>query len=239
MKRRAFTLVELLVVIAIIAILAALIMPVLSSAKKKAVQTECLSNYKNVGVALQLFVDEHDDQLPPGGTNSLFLTELPVYSAEGDFNRHLSYYLASYLSMPAPEQSSGVTNLIKVMLCPAYVKGLPGNTEGNYQPESDAFSHAYCFAVSRYTLNPPTGFPFGLQGADEPAMKLSALAALKPLSEAWATADLDWDATVSPESLGSNRTPYVAMAPVHGATRTALFFDMHVDKIKNENWQAY
>jgi len=239
MKRRAFTLIELLVVIAIIAILAAFLLPALSSAKKKAVQTQCLSNYKNVGVALQLFVDEHDDQLPPGGTNSLYLTQLPVYGAGRDFNKDLSYYLAPYLSLPAPEQVGDTTNLIKVMVCPAYLKSLPGSTDGKYDPQSDAFSHAYCFAVSRYVLVEPSGFPFGWQSTGDESMKLSAIAQIKPLSEAWATADMDWEATGDPTRLGTDRTPYVAIAPVHGATRSALFFDMHVDKIKNEDWTVY
>ena len=239
MKRHGFTLIELLVVIAIIAILAALLMPALASAKKRAVQTQCLNNYKNVGVALQLFADEHEDQLPPGGTNSLYLTQLPVYGAGRDFNRDLSYYLASYLSLPSPEQVGDATNLIQVMLCPAYVKALPGITDGKYDPGSDLYSHAYCFAVSRYVLVQPSGFPFGQQNTGDASMKLSAIAQVKPLSDAWATADMDWDATGDPTLLGTDRTPYVAISPVHGATRSALFFDMHVDKIKNEDWTVY
>jgi prepilin-type N-terminal cleavage/methylation domain-containing protein/prepilin-type processing-associated H-X9-DG protein len=60
----AFTLVELLVVIAIIALLAAMLLPVLGRAKEEARATACLSNLHQVGVALQIYVQENNNKLP-------------------------------------------------------------------------------------------------------------------------------------------------------------------------------
>lgn len=62
--RKAFTLIELLVVIAIIAILAAILFPVFAQAKAKAHQAVCISNLRQIGSALLMYVDENDGYLP-------------------------------------------------------------------------------------------------------------------------------------------------------------------------------
>lgn len=62
--RGCFTLVELLVVLAIVSILAALLLPALSGAKASARGTACLSNLRQIGVALQLYVQDNNNRLP-------------------------------------------------------------------------------------------------------------------------------------------------------------------------------
>src|SRR5271170_6763177 len=64
-KRLGFTLIELLVVIAIIAILAALLLPTLANAKKKAQQTACVNNQKEFGLALVLYADDYQNTYLP------------------------------------------------------------------------------------------------------------------------------------------------------------------------------
>ncbi|HTR40767.1 MAG TPA: DUF1559 domain-containing protein [Pseudomonadales bacterium] len=78
----AFSLIELLVVIAIIAILAALALPVLNRAQESGRSTACVSNLHQIGLALQMYVDENKNTLPvmrdaPMDTNAASTNDLP------------------------------------------------------------------------------------------------------------------------------------------------------------------
>jgi prepilin-type N-terminal cleavage/methylation domain-containing protein len=63
--RIGFTLIELLVVIAIIAILAAILFPVFAQAREKARQSSCLSNLKQIGTGLYMYLQDYDEAYPP------------------------------------------------------------------------------------------------------------------------------------------------------------------------------
>jgi prepilin-type N-terminal cleavage/methylation domain-containing protein len=93
-RRRGFTLIELLVVIAIIAILAAILFPVFAHAREKARAATCLSNCKQIGLSMAMYLQDYDSTFPiqkrdamksmaVGGKEPTFYDELLPYCKNG------------------------------------------------------------------------------------------------------------------------------------------------------------
>jgi prepilin-type N-terminal cleavage/methylation domain-containing protein/prepilin-type processing-associated H-X9-DG protein len=104
--RRAFTLIELLVVIAIIAILAAILFPVFAQAKEAAKKTACLSNNREIGIGMIMYLTDNDDTYP--GNDQL--EPSPLNSDPGDsrmpYDMIISPYIKNFQIFACPDDSS-------------------------------------------------------------------------------------------------------------------------------------
>src|SRR2546423_5281117 len=81
--RLGFTLIELLVVIAILAILMALLLPALASARNQGRKAACLSNLRQIGIALHIYASENDGRIPYGPKAPPFTSPADFYPSTG------------------------------------------------------------------------------------------------------------------------------------------------------------
>ena len=224
-----FTLVELLTVTVIIAILAGLLMPVLSKITGGANSTRCLANLRQIGTAMNAYANDNDNQLP----GPLSLVQSPTFGVEAEADKgSLPRLLAKYLDLAERTETLDkvpVADRANVFSCPSYEKVVPKK-------------NAPC-----YMLNPEkmTGYgqtPWGdVKVGGEEALKRNVLTAWTEdmkegkdqavnVTQIWAMKDADLEAFKASETKPDGHDK-MAKLPVHGDHRNALFYDWHVAKM--------
>jgi prepilin-type N-terminal cleavage/methylation domain-containing protein/prepilin-type processing-associated H-X9-DG protein len=236
-NRPAFTLIELLVVIAIIAILAAMLLPALAAAKRRAWNVSCTSDLKQVGAAIEMFVDDHNGYLPNGenGTStsrgmSIAQKATYSYSDSPNFYDWLVYSIQPYIGGTAPDMGPIAppiitTHTMNVLYCPSNQHYNTANNPSFFSYEMAEGGGAG--SVSRYCGLTWDPFGYNQSGNAQPPHKLSDISTIGGIAQIWAMVDSDQWANSGAGAAGS-----FPPVPAHGSTRNYLWFDWHVEPVK-------
>jgi prepilin-type N-terminal cleavage/methylation domain-containing protein/prepilin-type processing-associated H-X9-DG protein len=241
--KRAFTLIELLVVIAIIAILAAMLLPALARAKAKALQTQCVSNLKQISVGVNLYTADYAETLPgpmlAGVQSGYNINTDPV---KGTSPPRLPNYIWSYCASPDPASIISVNTSWPIYVCPAQMKIPIAALAGKDGERVNYRAKEVIVPGDNYTR--PFGYPKNtnppLAGAPYQPLKTTSLNAFtNNLSGLFAFCDVDQEIDDPSSPNAPSWYSQISAKPVHGGDiRNVIFFDWHVQSVHGTNgWQ--
>jgi prepilin-type N-terminal cleavage/methylation domain-containing protein/prepilin-type processing-associated H-X9-DG protein len=140
--RQAFTLIELLAVVAIIAILAALLLPALNSAKSQAQRIACVSNLRQIGLAIHTYASDNGGRIPYGPKAPPFTNPSDFYPSTGAPTSLISLQTGDPVGLGLMLKQQ-LASEPKVLFCPGTDQPLNADTElakaGKYQAQSSYY----------------------------------------------------------------------------------------------------
>ncbi len=146
MKKTGFTLIELLVVIAIIAILAAILFPVFARAREQARKTTCLSNLKQLGLAMMMYVQDYDECFPAPRSPQ-------PYGSGGWWSDFWSGVWLGFRTWPYDLEPYMKNK--QIVVCPSADKGFTvGGGIADY-PEGVSYLYKHCVACAQEITGAP------------------------------------------------------------------------------------
>jgi prepilin-type N-terminal cleavage/methylation domain-containing protein/prepilin-type processing-associated H-X9-DG protein len=237
-----FTLIELLVVIAIIAILAAMLLPALNSAKQRAISIKCMSNYKQLGLAWFMYANDNADRLvsnndefPDNGANKSKNWICP-YGITIDWSLNQKNTNTLYITVDSPSLGTAllgsyVANTLPIFVCPGDNKLKPNQAAAGWNNRIRTCAMDGAMGDGTKYFQTPNG---GNWPAYYNAKKLSDMHSPGP-SDCWVITDehpdTDDDATffVNPaDAYGAGDGKFTELpGSLHGKAAGMVFADGH------------
>ncbi|PAW78121.1 MAG: hypothetical protein B9S32_07960 [Verrucomicrobia bacterium Tous-C9LFEB] len=206
-----FTLIELLAVICIISLLATLVLTGLNQAQTRMMRTKSLSQFQQIGMALQAYASDQDGKLPgPSytGLNAVYNTSNQSHTIVG--------LLAPYLGLPAATASDQIAKVF-----------IPAGFERCYK---NPVTRPYMIMTTVPWKSPLwPQHPFGYESPVEPSMTIAAVASATSYSGSWIFAELDQGVTAMSSAGWYSQLPKTP--PRGDGARNVLYADGHVEAI--------